>query len=155
VNTGTRPSLLFLLACLASCDSPTGLAPLSSPPTDLEAARAYWESHDLERYRFDTQRLCFCHGLMLEPVRISVEDGAITSVLSRDDWRPLPLPGEEGGVTWYTIEDLFDWIEEAMAMGQYLSVEYDPRGYPADLTIGTMVNDAGTHYLVGNVRRID
>lgn len=104
----------------ASCRDPLG------PERDaLADARARWAAAEVASYRFDYLALCYC-GLV--PVRITVSEGAVTTV---EVLEPERVPGWNGpeGVT---VEMLFDRIEEGLALDPVeASVTYHPvLGYP-------------------------
>ena len=122
-------ALLFAVA-LAGCTSPTD--------PDVSESRARWQALELESYRFDYRQSCFC--AFTEPVRITVEAGAVVAVDPLDGGSDdLPLSA------FPTIDDLFDRLEAAEASDPVVfEVQYDPvRGFPtlAEIDISLQIAD--------------
>ena len=141
-------SLLFALA-LAGCAAP--LAQGGAGAQDASAQRRLWTQQGMDDYRFVLTRECFCLGR--GPVAVTVRDGRVAGV--RDPQTGAAVP-DESAVGVITIDQLFDRIAEAQANGEHTQVEYHPTlGYPVAAEIGTLANDAGTRYLVSDVRRLE
>jgi hypothetical protein len=121
----------------------------ADPIHEVGSARATWAAQELRDYRFDFDRQCFCVREAVEPVTVEVRDGAVHEVRSRRTGEVMP---SSDAVPWFTIERLFEQIEEAEAAGtQPVRVAYHPRGYPTEIEIGSLAADAGVHYTVSNV----
>lgn len=119
------------------------------PPRDLGSAAGVWAAQGIRDYRFDFDRQCFCVREAVEPVTIEVHDGVITQVRSRSTGEAMPI---SEAVPWYTVEELFQQIEEAQAAGiEPLNVQYHARGYPLEIEIGSLAADAGVHYSLRNL----
>jgi hypothetical protein len=142
--------LAALLLALAAC---AGAGRAADPLAEVRSARATWAAQELRSYRFDFERQCFCVREAVEPVTVEVREGAVHEVRARATGEVMP-----GGdaVPWYTIEQLFDQIEEAQAAGtQPVRVEYHRRGHPTEIEIGSLAADAGVRYIVGDPRPLE
>lgn len=142
---------LLLALALSGCAAPPVL-PFDENGVDGEVAaqRSRWEAQKLDDYRFHFARTCFC--LPLGIVVVEVRDDRLVSVRDAETGRPINGPEAQGIPT---IEQLFDYIARAAGEGTYLDVKYHPSlGYPTVAEIGTLANDAGVRYSVGNVQRI-
>ncbi len=73
---------LPLLLAVAGCSSPTEQA-----VDELRDQQQRWEALGLERYAFDFRRICFCGGA-LTPMRVTVRDGAVASVIDPATGQP-------------------------------------------------------------------
>jgi hypothetical protein len=116
-------ALLALLVLGCGTTGPSD--PLDRERERLEQARAQWRSLGIADYRFTFQRSCFCAPSLREPALVNVIRGSIVSVES--------AAGEpQDPAFYYTVEELFALIEEAIDQGAArLSVTYDPGlGYP-------------------------
>lgn len=137
---------LALVALLAACGSSTGPDSLA----DLEHARTRWEGRGFTDYAFETRRDCFCAPALTRPVRITVLDDSISSVLDITTDSMIPFPA---AANWYTVEDLFTVIDSAArrAATSSFDVEYDPDlGYPNTLEVNPRPDlaDAGVRYTI-------
>ncbi|HEY0024313.1 MAG TPA: DUF6174 domain-containing protein [Longimicrobium sp.] len=139
---------LLLALALSGCARPFLLP--RDEEGEVAAQRRRWESHDLDDYRFTFARDCFCAPLGV--VVVEVRDDKVVSVKELQTGNPVT------GTTAQqipTIEQLFGYIARAADEGTYLEVEYHSSlGYPAAAEIGTLANDAGARYSVGNVQRV-
>ncbi len=126
-NRGLRKYIwLFIFPLLfpllfSACDDPI----LLSQTRDLQAAREQWESTNIEDYRVEIERICFCGG----PFRyaMSVENGEIVQILDSETGEAVEhLEG------YSTIDELFTWLEQVAARNpQTLELEFHPEsGYP-------------------------
>lgn len=136
----------MLVALLAACSSSTGPSSL----VDLERARSRWEGRSFADYTFETRRDCFCTPELTGPVRITVVNDSIASVIdiSTDSVIPYPAAGN-----WYTVDDLFVVIDSAIQHQATSSIDvtYDPDlGYPTTLEINPRPDlaDAGVRYTI-------
>ena len=141
--------ILLLTVALAACDFPTDS---STPvPGDPLVQRQVWERQGIDDYRFTFGRECFCVPLPL--VRVEVRNGRIVDVreaesgrlVEQDRWQGIP-----------TVDQMFDYIVQAQAQNEYNEVSYHPTlGYPMRAVIGTLANDAGVAYSLGDLRAIN
>lgn len=118
--------LLLTLLALSACDVVT------LGRSELERARALWEATGPDDYTYAVKRLCFCG--YLGPVRVTVEDGAVVSIVPvGDEEAPFELtedyfPGVDG---------LFDILEDAVERDAHaITATYDPEtGVPVSFYI--------------------
>ena len=146
MNLPTR--LLLSALILAGC---APAQPGSPPATPNDSARATWAAQEIQDYRFDFERQCFCVREAVEPVTIDVRSGEIAAVRSRSTGEEMPMSDM---VQWYTVEELFRLIDEAEAEGQDVRVEYDTLGYPRRIEIGSLAADAGVIYTISRMERL-
>lgn len=139
---------LLLALSLSACARPFLLP--RDEEGEVAAQRRRWESQNLDDYRFNFARTCFC--LPLGAVVVEVRDDRVVAV--KDAQTGAPVTGAEAhGIP--TIDQLFDQIAAAASNGTHLDVKYHASlGYPTDAEIGTLSNDAGTRYFVGSVERL-
>ena len=131
---------------VASRDTIPGTGELS----ELQDRRAAWVSRGINDYRFRLQISCFCGGDITRPMLIEVRGGAIVKVWDLETGKAV------ANVSAYpTITSLFDAAIAERSRGGNVSVAYDQAlGIPARLEVGTIANDAGVLYFLGNVVRL-
>jgi len=131
---------------VASRDTIPGTGALA----ELQERRAAWVSRGINDYRFRLQISCFCGGDITRPVLIEVRGGAIAKVWDIETGKAV------ANVAAYpTITRLFDAAIAERSRGGNVSVAYDKAlGIPARLEVGTIANDAGVLYFLGNVVRL-
>ena len=107
---------------------------LEQAQADLDKHRALWEASRSDNYSFVLEPICFCPQNLLDPVRISVVDGTITSVTYVDSGE---TPEHDGYGRYVTIDELFDTIQEGIDRNAAeVDVSYDPVfGFPTDAGI--------------------
>ena len=107
---------------------------LEQAQADLDKHRALWEASRSDNYSFVLEPICFCPQNLLDPVRINVADGKITSVTYVDSG---DAPEHDGYGRYVTIDDLFDTVQEGIDRNAAeVDVSYDPVfGYPTDAAI--------------------
>lgn len=135
----TTPSRLalsalgFLTLLAASCDS------LGPERSELERARALWEASGPSDYVYAVERLCFCG--YRGPARVTVEGGAVVSVVDLAEDEPPIEPTEE---LFPSVDGLFDILEDAIARDAHsISATYDPdTGVPVEFFIDYQENVA-------------
>ena len=121
----------------------------SSLLSEVDENRAKWRSQDLASYEYDLGAACLCG---YRPARISVKDGAVESAVHLDDGSAADQVELDG---YPTIEELFDYIEGAVADGyDFVSATFDVNfGYPAEMTLDPhcAMYDEGITYFAGNL----
>lgn len=139
---------LLLALTLSGCARPFLLP--RDENGDVAARRHRWESQNLDDYRFTFARTCFCPPL--GAVVVEVRDDHVVAVKDAQTGSPVTGPQAQGIPT---IDQLFDFISAAANEGTYLDVKYHASlGYPTEAEIGTLANDAGVRYSIGNVQRV-
>ena len=125
-----RPTSLLLMAgvlLVSACGLiPSPLSSGSALAADLNAARARWASKAIDDYQLTLQYSCFCP--FRDPIRVSVEDGRVTSVTLLDGAAVNPRD-----VEWYPllVESAFRTVQENLQADE-IEVTFDPVfGFPA------------------------
>ena len=130
-----------------SADTVVGTASLA----ELQQRRSQWIARGIRDYRFQLQISCFCVVDVTRPVVVEVRNNAVAQVWDLRSGKPITAPARD----YPTITKLFD---DAIAMRSgngHVSVAYDRAlGYPARIEIGTIANDAGVLYLLGELRAL-
>lgn len=145
--------LIFVIIAVAplaaaGCGGP--FAP--SQRSQLEKARARWESAGITNYTVESRIRCFCPGYLGVWTRLSIRDNR---VIDTQPLEPLP-PGDATTRGWSTVTDLFDRIKELIESESIKSVkvQYDPvLGYPQQIvmTCQSNVTDCGVTYEMRSV----
>jgi hypothetical protein len=127
--------LLVVVALLAAsaCSNPAG------PGTDgtLEANRKKFESAVGSNYTVEYGLTCFCTTDATAPVRLTVRNGAIVSVVRLSDG--ASVPPATWPITYRTVAQIFDELEDALEKKRKkefatVNVTYDASlGYPRDV----------------------
>jgi uncharacterized protein DUF6174 len=132
---------LALAVSVGACSSPFGPEEVRA----FGAARARWEARTFVDYTFDVRHDCFCSPEEVGPVRITVRQGAITSIT-------LVQTGQAvDPASWFTIEQLFERIP-LMAKEDGVDdiiVRYDDTlGFPVlvEVRFKKGILDAGSSY---------
>jgi len=143
-----RVKVLVLAGAIgvAACSSPFG----PDEARALAAARARWEGRAFADYTFDAQNGCFCPPEQVGPVRITVQQGAITGITLLETGEAVDP------ASWFTIDQLFDRIPVLAKEDEVDDVvaEYDPTlGFPTSVEVRFEegIQDAGSTYTVSGV----
>ena len=146
-----RRSLLLIALVLplagtacAHRPAPAQTSTVSTADGELARARRLWAEKGPKSYRYLYQANCFCY--IRDELEIVVEDGRMTSArrTGSGEW-----VAETFWVAFPTVDELFDAIEKARREGTPVEARYHPElGYPTDVTIGTMANDAGVRHVL-------
>ena len=125
-----------LLALLAGSLLVAGCGMIPSPlpsgaalAAELRAAEERWAAKALDDYQLTMQYYCLCP--FREPVRVTVEDGRVTSVTTLDG-----KPADPADVGWYPlrVESAFTTVEDNLAADE-IEVRFDPEfGFPAHVS---------------------
>lgn len=125
-----RGAWVLGLVLMAGC---AGSEPLAAPPSTLADARALWALRAPDGYQVTVQQSCFCLPEFRQPLRVTVENGRVSSV------RGLEQPLHHSGSldqSRLTVAGLFDVIERAGRTAAELRVVYDAGyGFPTELFI--------------------
>jgi hypothetical protein len=121
----------------------------ASAPDKLDSARARWERADYASYSFTAERSCFCTTEGRGPVRVTVQNGAVTSVTM------IATGAAVAPEIWFDIDDLFTLIDEQLVqLPSRLETDYDGTlGYPTRIAYGTPENDGGGVIFVRELAR--
>jgi hypothetical protein len=142
-SNGRDPSGLNAQQLSVSADTVTGTGQLN----ELQQRRAAWVARGIADYRVQLRISCFCAGEITRPVVMEVKGGVVSKVWDLETSKLIadvsPYP---------TITQLFDRAIEKRTGGGNVSVAYDrASGVPARLEIGTIANDAGTLFFLGEL----
>src|SRR5215204_3894761 len=140
------PSGLGVQQITVPVDTVTGNGQL----VELQQRRAAWVAQGIDNYRVQLQIVCFCAGDIRRPVLIEVRRGALSKVWDLESAKPVtnlePYP---------TITQLFDRAVAQRSEGGNVSAAYDRAlGFPVRIEIGTIANDAGTVYMLGELTKL-
>ena len=126
LRTGLLGLVASSLLALSGCDA---VGPVR---TDLERARIRWEANGPSDYTYAIRRLCFC--AYVGPVRVTVENGAVVSIVPVDGEEP---PFELDEQLFPGVDGLFDIIQDAVARDAHsITATYDPvTGVPLEFFI--------------------
>ena len=127
---------VLLLAALAGCDlgDDDGFQ-----YQKLGEARTLWDRKDVGSYSYILELECFCApASQLEPVLVTVQNGAVASVVYWDEnpAERTPAPAAIFGA-YDTGEELFELVEDAIDRdADLLQVGYDPEyGFPEIINV--------------------
>ena len=128
---------------------PTDTVSGSGQLNELQQRRAAWIAQGIDDYRVQLHISCFCAGAITRPVLVEVRRGAVSKVWDLETAKPVtnlePYP---------SITTLFDRAIAQRSQGGNVSVAYDGAlGFPVRLEVGTIANDAGTLYFLGELTR--
>lgn len=124
-------------------------APIVENFSSIGDSRERWEAYGFENYVIEQEQLCFCpppHGY----IRLVIRDNKVVEGY-KDDGTSLTATE----LQWRkTVDELFDWIEEAQARNpRTLNVEYDSKyGYPTRIVYdqsGFIADEEVTYSLHG------
>lgn len=136
--------LTFTPLLLSACIVFSGPGDQDQDVRDLVAARARWNSNGVSNYVVTARTLCFC-VLGGQPVRVSVRNGAVTSVVVIATGQPV-----DAALTsvYRPIESLFDVLEDAVQRRAHrIEVTYDKQyGYPTRFFIDYLENAADEEF---------
>lgn len=123
-------SIIFALALmLSACAGNSG--------SDLQQNRDKWEAQNFDHYRFTLVVSCFCPFAGAE-VTYEVQNGQVVneSVQTAPD-RPVdPAQVTEFYQEYNTIENVFDFVEQATKDADEVTVEYDSAyGFPTQISV--------------------
>lgn len=101
--------------------------------------RQVWQSNNAKNYSFVSSHSCFCTPNFALPLRVTVVNNAVASIVVDASGQAVPLNYRP------TIDGLFDFIdEEERSRPALLDVTYHATlGYPTRIKYGTPENDGG------------
>jgi hypothetical protein len=100
--------------------------------SELEQNRARWAAAGLTSYEYAYNKFCECHGEEPPETVVNVNDGVIVRVHHKHADSGREVPARDGSLAYYwTVEDLFDLLENAVAGEATVRASYDATlGYP-------------------------
>lgn len=111
---------------------------------EIVAARATWEAADVDDYTVHVELRCYCYP---SEVTLTVEDGAVASVVDRDG-QPVDDPWDYAD---FTVDGWLDHAAEASADHDLDAFEVDPElGAPTliERPAEDGVDDSGATYVI-------
>ena len=113
------------------------------PEGSFLAGWSRWNRLRPAEYTYDFQRSCFCRGEAIQPVRITVSNGQVTSVVTLPDLVPVP-PEQVNQFYRVTIDSVFAIVRAALDDGaDSVAVRYHAHwGYPTTVWIDYISNAA-------------
>ena len=136
----SRGYLIFVssivLFLLAACIRPDGAQQPAAAQTDLQAAQQRWQAQQIVSYSYGLAVSCFCPEDIRQPVVVTVNNGATTSIVKAEGGDPATA---EFFAEYNTVEKLFALIQKAIdEKADGITVTYDPTlGYPTDIKVDT------------------
>jgi len=105
--------------------------------TELDGARARWQSAALARYEYGYHKYCECHRDSPPETVVTVRDGAVTGVRHRPAGSTTEVPAADENFEYYwTVDGLFGLIASALERGVQVRAAYDTAlGYPREIHI--------------------
>lgn len=132
--SGTKPlsNAQADLAVLGKGTTPTPQS--SSTSQQLQRNKQLWARQKISNYRYTLRRSCFCLREATEPVRITVRNGKVTSMVAARNGKPV---NREYFSNYDSIAKLFEIVEDAITKKAHrVSVTYHPTlGYPTQISI--------------------
>lgn len=148
-------SILILAVSLAACWGVTESEPSAAPET-LSEARALWDSQELDDYRFEYERVCFCAPTQLSATVYVRADTIFRFDNLRGNGEPVGADTLSIDRTYFvTVDELFDRIGEGASQEQLEELLYDPElGYPRKADIGEFAVDAGVSHVLRDLEPV-
>jgi hypothetical protein len=150
----------LLLACLVLLPGSAVLACSDQGPESVDlglevaANRALWQTAGPATYVYEVERSCFCPVEALGPVRVQVEDGAVTRRTYTASGDTVRTPFAD---IFPAVDGLFDILERAIDQDAAdVRVTWDPdTGLPLDFSIDYIANaiDEEVGYRIVDVPR--
>ena len=105
--------------------------------TELDGARARWQSAALVRYEYGYHKFCDCHRESPPETVVTVRDGAVIGVRHRPPGSTVEVPAADKNLEYYwTVDGLFGLIASALERGVQVRAAYDAAlGYPREIYI--------------------
>ncbi len=128
-------------------DTHTGRIVLNRAEVELDSHLTFWQQARLSDYTFEYNVLCTCSDNFGQPVKVSVTNGEVQSVVYAESGDP---PVVVGSPRYHTMNSLFDMIQEAIDNeADRLIVSYDSElGYPTNVEIDYMSNSIDAEYII-------
>lgn len=137
------PTIVPLALVLAACHQSTGPSSLAGATS---RAKALWSAAGIHSYSFTASRSCECVPESSGPVRITVVNDQMTSVVMASGGQSVsPTP-------WFDIYGLFSLIDRELTnRPAQLEASFDAAtGYPTHVRYGDLAVDAGADIVVTN-----
>ena len=104
--------------------------------TELDAARARWQSAALTSYEYGYHKFCECHRESPPETTVTVQAGDVTAVRHRPAGSTTDVPALDRIEYYWTVNGLFDLIAAAQTRGVTVRASYDGElGFPREIYI--------------------
>ena len=144
-----RPFLLVIALGVTGCSDQLVNTRPEAIRGELWGNRALWKAQNIDDYRYTHE--VGCCTFASTRLQVTVRDGQVIDV--RDE-RGNVLPREEWSRV-FTIDEIFEQLAEAQSRNEPTKVSYHRSlGYPVDIVLGTLSNDAGFSLLLSDLTRI-
>jgi hypothetical protein len=144
---------LLMFAGVTSC-SITAATARSDDERELLRNRQRWVGAGIHDYEFEFRRVCFCLPEATEPVRITVRNDVVTSVVRMRDGQPASA----NVASWPTVDSLFADVQRSIDQNaERLDVDYDATyGYPRSVVVDALAAMVDDEYFLSaaNLRRL-
>ena len=131
----------------AVIDTHTGRIVLNRAEVELDRHLTLWQQARFGDYSYEYNVLCECSDNFGQPVKVTVTNGEIESVVYAESGDP---PVVVGSPRYHTINRLFDVIQDAIDNeADQLTVSYDSEfGYPTNVEIDYLINAIDDEYIL-------
>ena len=134
-------------------DTHTGQIVLNRAEVELDSHLSLWQQARLGNYTYEYNVLCECLDNLGQPVKVTVTDGVIESVVYVESGELVHSgdpPVVEGSPRYYMINGLFEVIQDAIDNEpDQLTVSYDSEfGYPTNIEIDYLSNAIDDEYIL-------
>lgn len=128
-------------------DMHTGRIVLNRAEVELDSHLSLWQQARLGGYTYEYNVLCECSDNFGRPVKVTVTNGEIESVVYAESGDP---PVVVGSPRFHTINRLFDMIQNAIDNeADQITVSYDSEfGYPTNIEIDPNINAIDDEYIL-------
>jgi Family of unknown function (DUF6174) len=105
--------------------------------SELDGARARWQSAALANYEYGYHKFCECHRESPPETTVTVNAGAVTRVRHRPAGSTTEVPAADKNFEYYwTVDGLFGLIASALERGVQVRAAYDAElGFPREVYI--------------------
>jgi hypothetical protein len=120
---------MLLTGCSATAPDAAADKTSGEAPETLQQAQALWNAAGASTYQVTVTQTCFCPPDLRQPLRVSVEGGAVVDVGGLEQ----PVKHSNNlDASRLTVDGLFRFIEQSAERDPHkLEVEYDTRfGFP-------------------------
>lgn len=123
---------------------------LTEAQAKLDAAKALWNSKNVDDYTARQQLSCFCAPGSTHPISFDVKNGVVVSGSMHDVNETDQIPASELYATPKTVVEMFALVQDAIdRKADSMTIEYDATyGYPKTVNIdySTMMADEEQYY---------
>ena len=136
-------------------DMHTGRIVLTRTEVELDSHLSLWQQARLGDYTYEYNVLCECSDNFGQPIKVTVTNGEIESVVYAESGDPpVVVLTHRGAPRYHTIDRLFDMIQDAINdEADQITVSYDSEfGYPTNIEIDSNVNATDDEYTLNATR---